>query len=166
MFRLFSFTSLKNGNKFNLVAINKRWVNIFLRQRKTSTAVNIGRCTHTHTHTHTHTYTHTHIYIYIYIYIYIQRERERERAVSVFSYNLKSLLEWPEFFLGFCSRFCGKLSVWKGCEVFCYLSGQFASLLFILCTCLSAIFNTIEEHHRIRCGGIIENGSSGASLWF
>lgn len=57
MFRLFSFTSLKNGNKFNLVAINKRWVNIFLRQRKTSTAVNIGRSTHTH--------------------IYTQREREQ-----------------------------------------------------------------------------------------
>ena len=37
---------------------------------------------------------------------------------------------------------------------------------FTLRTCLSAVFNMIEEHHRIRCGGIIENGSFGHSLWF
>ena len=37
---------------------------------------------------------------------------------------------------------------------------------FSLHTSLSAVFNMIEEHHRIRRGGIIENGSFGHSLWF
>lgn len=73
-------------------------------------------------------------------------------ALSVFSYNVKSFLEGSDFFLGFCSRFYGKLSVWNGCEMFCYLSGQFASLLS-LSVCY---IYRIEEHHRARCGGIIE----------
>ena len=51
-------------------------------------------CIDTHTHTHTHK----------------EKEGERDWAVSVFSYSLKSLLEWPEFFLGSCSRLYGKLS--------------------------------------------------------
>ena len=37
---------------------------------------------------------------------------------------------------------------------------------FTLHTSLSAIFNMIEEHHRIKCGEIIEKGSFGHSLWF